>query len=263
MELGLNGSVALVTGSSRGLGRAAAASLAREGASVVINGRDEERLHQAAEEISTGEENDVFGVRADITEPSDITKLVEEVVERFGRLDHLVISGGGPPPKELLNTEDEDFYAAFDLLVMSAARLIRQSAEYLKRDGGGSVVINSATSVKEPFAWHVLASSVRIGAVGMQKSVIRELGPDVRVNSVLPGPHETERFRSLHKDLVEEGSFPSYEKAVEETKRDIPVDKIGDPDTFGDTVAFLCSDRASFINGVALPLDGGATRSVF
>lgn len=263
MDLELDNTVALVTGSTRGLGKATATSLAREGAHVVVNGRDDGRLEQAVEDLSAVGAGEVLGVQGDLTDPDDIEDLVETTVEQFGRLDHLVICGGGPPPRELLNTDDEDFYEAFDLLVMSAARLIRTAADHLRDGEGGSIVIVSSIGIKEPLDWHVLTSSVRVGAVGMGKSLSQELAPDVRVNSVLAGPHGTERLQELHENLAEQGSFESYEDAIADTTANVPLDRVGDPQEFADTVTFLCSPRAGNINGVALPIDGGSVRSLY
>jgi 3-oxoacyl-[acyl-carrier protein] reductase len=263
MDLELDGTAALVTGSTRGLGKETAMSLVREGTDVVVNGRDGTRLERAVAEVGAAGAGDVVGVQGDLTDAEDVQHLVDRTVEEFDRLDHLVVCGGGPPPRELLNTDDEDFYEAFDLLVMSVARLIRSAAPHLKADDGGSIVIVSSIGVKEPLDWHVLTSSVRIGAVGMGKSLAQELAPDVRVNSVLPGPHETERFQELHEDLVEQGSFDSYEDAVANTTEDVPLDRVGTPSEFADTVTFLCSPRAGNINGVNLPLDGGSAKGLF
>lgn len=263
MDLQLGGNTALVTGSTRGLGKATAESLAREGANVVVNGRDTTRLDQAVEDVDAEGDGEVVGIQGDLTVGADVETIVEGTIERFDSLDYLVVCGGGPPPKELLNTDDEDFYAAFDLLVMSVARLFRTAAPHLQEDGGGSAVIVSSIGVKEPLSWHVLTSAVRVGAVGLQKSLSRELAPDVRVNSVLPGPHDTERFRELHRGLVDEGSFDSYEAAVDSTTADIPIDRAGDPEEFADTVTFLCSPRAGNVNGVALEVDGGSVQSLF
>lgn len=262
MDLDMTDDAALVTGSTRGLGRETALSLAREGADIVVNGRDPDRLAAAVEAVGDAGGGEVIGVEADLTVRADVEDLVAETTAALGGLDRLVVCGGGPPPKELLNTEDEDFYAAFDLLVMSVARLVRNAAPHL-RDGGGSVVVVSSIGVKEPLDWHVLTSAVRVGAVGMAKSLSAELAPAVRVNSVLPGPHETERFRELHEGLVAEGSFDSYEAAVADTTADVPLDRVGTPEEFADTVAFLCSPRSGNVTGVALPVDGGSQDALF
>jgi NAD(P)-dependent dehydrogenase (short-subunit alcohol dehydrogenase family) len=263
MDLGIAGTAALVTGSSAGLGKATARTLADEGVDVAVNGRSDGPLEETESELDEDCTGEVVGIQADITDKEETENLVASTVEQFGRLDHLVISGGGPPPRELLDTTDEEFYEAFDLLVMSAARLMRESATHLRKDGGGSIVINASTGVKEPIDWHVLTSGVRIGAVGMGKSVSKELAPEVRVNSILPGPHETDRFHSLFEDLVEKDRFPSKEAALDGLREGIPVDRIGKPEEFAATVAFLCSEKAGYISGLAIPHDGGAGSSLY
>lgn len=259
MDLGVADDTALVAASSSGLGKASAEALAREGANVVINGRDREKLDEAVAELEPVGDGTVVGRRADLTDPDEISDLVDATVDEFGGLDHLVTSAGGPPSGPFLNTGDEDWYRAFDLLVMSVVRLVREAHPHLA-DGGGSVVNITSMTVKEAADGLVLSNSVRMGVVGLEKTLSREFAPDVRVNAVLPGSHETARTAELVEQGIERGDYEDYESGLEARYGDIPLG-IGDPIELGETVAFLCSDRASNITGVAVPVDGGASRS--
>ena len=261
MNLNLDGRAALVTASSSGLGKASAHALAREGANVVINGRDAERVADAAADIRTEATGSVIEQPGDLTNPDDIKTLVQRTVHEFGGLDILVTSAGGPTPLPLLETADSDWYGSFALLVMSVVRLVRESAEYLRDGDGGSIVNITSRAVKEASEGNVLSSSVRLSVIGLQKSLSRELAPDVRVNAVLPGAHETPRIREIFETKVERGEHTTYENARDARAEQVPVGIIGDPQGFGDTVAYLASDRAHYINGAAIPIDGGQLQS--
>ncbi|MDG5776489.1 SDR family oxidoreductase [Haloarculaceae archaeon H-GB1-1] len=261
MQREISGNVALVSASSSGLGKASAKALARRGAHVVVNGRDEERLAEAVAEIEDVAEGEVVGQAGDLTDPDDIEALVERTVDEFGGIDHLVTSAGGPPSGSFLSMDDDDWYHAFDLLVMSVVRLVRESAEYLQADGGGTIVTVTSRSVKEAIDSLVLSNSVRMSVIGLEKTLSMELAPEVRANAVLPGPHETSRIEDLIEQGVERGDYDSYEDGVEARGEGIPVGGMGDPDDFGEVVAFLSSPRSAHIDGVALPVDGGAGAS--
>ena len=261
MNLDIKGNAALVTASSSGLGKASATALAREGADVVINGRDESSLAEAKAEIEEVANGNVVAQSGDLTDPDDIETLVKTAVDEFGGLDHLVTSAGGPPSGAFLETTDEDWYHAFDLLVMSVVRLVRNAEPHLREDGGGTIVNITSRSVKEALDSLVLSNSVRMGVVGLEKTLSRELAPDVRVNAVLPGSHETARIEELVEDAVERGEYDSYEAGMAARAENIPVGRVGDPMELGDAVAYLSSERAGYVNGQAIVLDGGSGRS--
>lgn len=258
MDLDLEGTTALVTASSSGLGKASARALAREGANVVLNGRDEEALAEAVDELATIGDGDVVGVQGDLTEAEDIEHLVERTVEEFGGIDTLVTSAGGPPSGPFEETTDEDWYQAFDLLVMSAVRTVRAAAPHLKESDHGTMTFITSRSVKEAIDSLVLSNSVRMAVIGLEKTLSQELAPEVRSNAVLPGPHETSRIEDLVEQAVERGEYEDYEEGVADWGDGIPVGRIGDPMELGDAVAFLSSPKSSYINGVALPIEGGA-----
>jgi len=261
MDLQLDGNAAIVTASSSGLGKASARALAAEGVNVVMNGRDEDRLAAAVEDVREDATGEVVGQVGDLTDPDDITAIVEETVAEFGGIDHLVTSAGGPPSGPFMETEDEDWYEAFDLLVMSVVRLVRESADHLQADGGGTIVNITSRSVKEAIDGLVLSNSVRMSVIGLEKTLSKELAPDVRANAVLPGTHETPRIEELVEQAVERGEYDSYEEGMEARSSGIPVGEVGQPMGLGRTVAFLSSPHSGYINGQAVVLDGGAGAS--
>jgi len=261
MDLELAGDTAVVTASSSGLGKAAATALAKEGVSVTINGRDEQRLEQAAVEIHEhAPEAAVLPQQGDLTEPEEITSIIQNTAEEFGGIDHLVTSTGGPPSGQFLNIADEQWYDAFDLLVMSAVRSARNAIPYLQ-DGGGTITFITSTSVKEPIDSLVLSNAVRMSVIGLSKTLSKEFAPTIRVNSVLPGGHETARTEELIEQWIQRGDFDSYEDGLDHFMEGVPMERIGNPTELGEIVAYLSSPRASYINGTAIPVDGGKTAS--
>ncbi|MFB6118831.1 SDR family oxidoreductase [Halosegnis sp.] len=261
MDLGLDGERALVTAGSSGLGLASATALAREGAHVAVCGTTPAHVESARDQLSATGDGDVRAVEADITDADAVEQFVEDTVEAFGGLDHVVTSAGGPPSGSFLDTDDEDWQRAYDLLVMSVVRTTRAAYPHLA-DGGGSVVNITSRSVKEVIDGLVLSNAVRRGVLGLMKTQSREWAPEVRVNAVLPGAHETSRITDLVEQGVERGEYDSYEAGMAEWSEGIPLERVGDPAELGETVAWLCSDAASYVTGTAIPVDGGSTRSV-
>jgi len=260
MDLAIDGNAALVTASSSGLGKASAKALAREGADVVINGRDEDRLADALEEIEAVASGEVVAQSGDLTDPDDIETLVERTVDEFGTIDHLVTSAGGPPSGAFLDTDDDDWEDAYELLVMSVVRLAREAEPYLSEGDGGTIVTITSSSVKEAIDSLVLSNSVRMGVIGLEKTLSKEFAPEVRANAVLPGSHETSRIENLVNAALERGEYDSYEEGLDEWAQN-PLERVGDPMELGNTVAFLSSPKSGYINGAALPIDGGSTQS--
>ncbi len=261
MDLDIEGNAALITASSSGLGKAAATSLAEEGVDVVLNGRDADRLATTADDVREVAAGRVVIQPGDITDPEAITQLVERTIDEFGRLDHLVTSAGGPPSGQFLDIPIEEWYDTFELLVMSVVRLVHEAEPHLTSDGGGTIVNITSRSVKEAIDALVLSNSVRMSVIGLEKTLSKELAPDVRVNAVLPGMIETARVEELLTDAVDRGEYDTYEGALESRGNSIPVGRIGEPQDLGDLVAFLSSPKAGYITGVAIPIDGGAGAS--
>ena len=262
MNLNLRGNAALVTASSGGLGKASARALVHEGVNVAINGRSADRLEAAATDLrdEAGDDATVLPVQGDLTDPADVARIVDETVDAFGGLDHLVTSAGGPPSGPFLEIDDADWQQTYEMLVMSVVRTVREAAPHL-RDGGGTIVTIASRTVKEAADNMVLSNSVRMGVVGLEKTLSTELAPDVRVNAVLPGSHETERVENLIEQAVERGDFESTDAAYADRVSEVPLGRLGTTEEFGATVAFLSSPRSGFINGAAIPIDGGSLGS--
>ncbi|MDQ2050531.1 SDR family oxidoreductase [Natronolimnohabitans sp. A-GB9] len=261
MDLDLDGNSALVTASSSGLGFASAQALAEEGANVMLCGRDEARLEDAREELAETATGEVRATPTDITDPDDVSQLVTETVDAFGGLDHLVTSAGGPPSTTFLETDEQDWYQAYDLLVMSVVWTLENAYEHLLNSDYGTVTCITSRTVREAADGLLLSNSVRRGVIGLVKTVSREFAPEIRVNAVLPGTIETPRIEELVEARVERGVYDDYEEGLEDLATDIPIDRIGEPRELGDIVAVLSSPRASFVNGVSVPIDGGLLRS--
>ena len=260
MDLGIDGNVALCTAASAGLGLASAEALASEGAHLAVCGRTEAHLDRAGERLRATGDGDVLTTGADITDPAQLSAFVTETVDTFGGLDHVVTSAGGPPSAPFLQTDDRDWYRAYDLLVMSVVWTLREAYPHLRESEGSAVAITSRT-VQEVGDGLVLSNAVRRGVEGLVKTLSREFAPEVRVNTVRPGPHETGRIETLIEAAVERGEVPDYEAGYREWAADSPLERIGDPRELGDVVAFLASERASYVTGAAVPVDGGSTRS--
>jgi len=261
MDLDLEGNVALCTAASSGLGLASARSLAREGADVAICGRTPEHLEQAEAELAATGDGDVLAVEADLTDRAAVEALVEETVATFGGIDHLVTSAGGPPSGSFADVADDDWYGAFDTLVMSAVWATRYARPHLEDSDAGSIVAITSRSVAEVIDDLVLSNAVRRAVIGLVQTQAREFAPDVRVNAVLPGAHETARMEELINDAVERGEHDSYEEGLAEWGEGVPLGRMGKPQELGDVVAFLSSNRASYVSGTSLPIDGGSIRS--
>jgi 3-oxoacyl-[acyl-carrier protein] reductase len=231
MDLGIAGRVALVTGSSSGLGRAAAVSLSREGASVVLNARGIDRLREAEGEMP----GEALAVADDVTDPEAPERLVRAAVERFGRLDILVANAGGPPAGRALEVDDEALRSALNANLLASIRLVRAAVPHMRSGGRGRIVLIASRSVKQPIPDLALSNTARTGLWAWAKTAAQDLAPDgITLNLACPGTHATDRARSLGL------SGP-----------------MGDPADFGDVVAFLCSAQASFITASAVQVDGG------
>jgi 3-oxoacyl-[acyl-carrier protein] reductase len=259
MDLGLKNLVALVTASSKGLGRATAVELAREGAKVVICARGQDALYATRDEIlaSGGQ---ALALPADVSAPETPQALVDATLERFGQLDILVGNAGGPPPGGFLAFDESDWDAAIQLTLMSFVRLCYAAIPALKASSHGSILASTSITVKQPLPNLVLSNSLRLAVTGLVKTLADELGPSgVRVNAICPGSTRTDRIEQLLADRAERAGTTVEEQAAK-MAAEIPLGRIGSPDEFGRVAAFLVSPAASFVNGVSLLVDGGAYR---
>ncbi|HEU5381475.1 MAG TPA: SDR family oxidoreductase [Ktedonobacteraceae bacterium] len=264
MDLGLTGKFALVAAASKGLGRASAAALAAEGADVVITSRNRETLEQTAQEIRQASNRRVLAYPADLRNLEEIEALVARVVEEFGGVDILVNNAGGPPSGTFEEISDEQWQAAFDLTFLSAVRLIRTVLPSMKQRQGGRIIHIVSSSVKQPIEGLLLSNALRPGVVGLAKTLSVELAPyHITVNNVCPGRILTDRLRqgSGIRSRVARGM--SEEEALQELARDIPLGRIGQPEELGALVAFLASQKASYITGTTIQVDGGLIQSLF
>ena len=262
MDLGLHDKVAAVAAASSGLGKASALELAREGARVAICGRNEARLRQAAEDIRQATGSEVLPIVADVTDPEEARRFIEQTAEHWGRLDIVVTNAGGPPAGLFEDFDEKDWLDAFNLNFLSTQRLIKAALPHLKKAGSGRIIAITSVSAKQVLDNLVLSNAVRAGVHGLIKTLAQELGPyNITVNAVCPGPILTERLIALFQRNAEAQGI-TFEEAQAAWVRQIPLGRLGKPEEFGPVVAFLASERASFINGVLLQVDGGMVKAV-
>lgn len=237
MDLGIAGRTALVTASSKGLGRAAAVALAAEGAKVVICARGEEALGEAAGAVGEAG-GEVLAVVDDVTDPEAPARLVASTVEHFGGLDILVGNAGGPPPGRALEVSDEAMAAALNANFTTSVRLARQAVPHMRAGGWGRICFITSSSVKQPIPTLALSNAARTALWAWAKTAAQDLFAEgITVNLACPGSHDTDRMKAL----VESGRFTG---------------RLGDPGDFGKVVAFLCSEPAKFVSGSAVAVDG-------
>ncbi|MEO8328856.1 MAG: SDR family oxidoreductase [Candidatus Nanopelagicales bacterium] len=254
MDLGLAGRVFVVTGGSRGLGRATAEVLVAEGANVVLAARDAAPLNEAA--AALGGPDRALGVPTDLAEAGAEERMVAAAVARFGRLDGALISTGGPPPATVMEADDAAWRAAFETVFLGPVRVAKAVANAVSDDGGAlSFVLSS--SAREPIAGLALSNGLRPGLAGVVKDLSDELAPQgIRVNGLLPGRITTDRTLTLD---AKAGRGDSARRRQESM---IPMGRYGDPIEFGTIAAFTLSAAASYLTGAMIPVDGGARRSI-
>jgi len=262
MNFGISGKIALVTASSRGLGRGCAEQLAAEGCRVAICARDVAAVKQAAEEISTTTGTEVLGLGADMGKVEDISRLLEDVRQSLGEPEILVTNAGGPPPGTYASTVPEEYEKALNLTLMSAVHLIHGVTPAMQTKGWGRIIAVTSISVKQPIGTLLLSNMARAGLTGFLKTIATELAPDgITVNALLPGTHRTSRIEQLAKFRAEQEK-KSTEEIIQEMMSANPSHTIGDPSDFGAAAAFLASVQARYITGQNLLVDGGNYRGL-
>ena len=257
MELGLKGRVAIVAASSRGLGRACALELAAEGASVVTCARDAQRLAAAADEIQAATGAPVLPLAADLTNPAHIQRLAQETVDHFGRIDILVTNNGGPPAGFFQDFDDEAWLQAHQQTLLSAVRLIRAVLPTMQAQRWGRIINITSVSVKQPIGNLLLSNVYRPGVVGLAKTLSAQVAAQgITVNNVAPGYTRTDRVLELAQArAAAEGR--TVEEVLAETGAGCPMQRLGEPEELAALVAFLASERASYITGTTIQVDGG------
>jgi 3-oxoacyl-[acyl-carrier protein] reductase len=238
MDLGLTGKVALVTASSKGLGRATAQALSQEGAKVVMCARNQEALAKAAEAMP----GETLPIQADVTDPASPQRLVDAAVDRFGALHVLVANAGGPPPARALEVDDDALQAALQANLLTSIRLVQAALPPMRVAGWGRICLITSRAVKEPIPTLALSNTARTGLWAWARTAAADLFPEgITLNLACPGTHDTERARQAG----QLGGGP-----------------VGDPADFGKVVCFLCSDPARFVSGTALLVDGATTKGL-
>lgn len=261
MDLELTNKVALVVASSKGLGKAIAKELAKEGANVMLTSRTEETLQQTAEEIRAENAGKVAYFTADITKADDIKALVQETKTQFGKIDILINNAGGPPSGNFTDFQDEDWEMAFHLNLLSYIRLIREVLPDLK-ENGGKILNVASSSVKAVLPDLILSNTFRNGISGLSKSLAVELAPEnILVNTLGPGRISTDRIQSMDQKKAEMKGI-TVKEVTNQSLKEIPIGRYGQPEEFAKTAVFLVSGANTYVTGQSILVDGGLVKAI-
>jgi 3-oxoacyl-[acyl-carrier protein] reductase len=262
MDLGLTGRVAIVAAASKGLGRAVAEELAREGARVAICARSAGTLEEAATHIRKITGHEVFPKALDVTDSAAVTAFVAAVEARFGRIDICVTNSGGPPSNAFRDTSAEVWRVAIDQLLMSTVFFASETLPRMLKNKWGRLITITSSAVKQPVEGLLLSNSIRAAVTGLARTLANEYAAaGITVNNVCPGFTRTARLDDLATTISQRtGETP--EEIVAGWEREIPAGRLGTPREFAAVVAFLASERASYVNGTSIAIDGGLVRSL-
>lgn len=262
MDLGLKNRVALVCGSTSGMGRATARALALEGARVVVNGRKPDRTETAAQELASETGRPIVGVAADVTEPDAAEQLVARVHHELGRLDILFCNAAGPPAAPFKDHSRQAWQDALELNLLSAISLCRAAVPVMRKSQWGRILCLSSIAAKQPLPGLILSSTARAGVHGFAKALADEVAPDgITVNVICPGYIMTDRIEEVTQSRAARERRTSQD-VMRQIVQDIPLGRMGRPEEVGAVATFLASEPASYITGAVLQVDGGFTRAI-
>lgn len=263
MDLGLEGKVAVVTASSQGLGKAVAESLAQEGARLAVCSRDADRIAETGAYLKQTYGTEVLAMVCDVSDPKSVAGLRDRVLETFGGADILFANAGGPPPGGVLDVTPEDYEQAIQLNLMSAIHLAYAFLPQMKEKQWGRIIASTSITVKQPIPYLALSNIARVGVIALIKSLARDLAPfNITANAVAPGYIMTERVKQLLEARVAIEGI-TLDQAEEQMAEQIPARRTGVPEEFGALVAFLASERAAYINGETVLIDGAMYSGLF
>ena len=262
MDLGLTGKVALVCGSSKGLGKATAKCLAQEGADVILCSSSADNLEKARQDIQQVSTAGVTAMTANLSDHEDVGRLIDGLFDKFDHLDILVNNTGGPSPAQFEDLEIDSWREAYEAMFISAVMLTKSVLPGMKAQQWGRILNITSIAVKQPVENLILSNSIRAGITGFARTLANEVAPfGVTVNNILPGFTRTERLVSLAEEAAVRNGI-STEEAYQAWIKDIPMNRLGEPEEFGSMVTFLASERASYVTGMSITVDGGWVRSL-
>jgi 3-oxoacyl-[acyl-carrier protein] reductase len=262
MDTGLKDKAALVGGASRGIGRAIALGLAREGCMVALCARSQETLDKARDEIRNETGTNVVSLICDMANYDDIKAAVAEAAEAFGRLDIIVNNAGGPPTGAFDSLDENYWQHALDQNLLSAVRTTREALPHLRRSGSGRIINVTSVAVKQPIDGLMLSNATRLGVIGWAKTLSRELAPQgITVNNICPGNIATERLISLIEERAKRQK-QTLEEAIALDESRVPMGFLGEPDDVAALAVFFASEKARYITGTTVQVDGGSTTAI-